>query len=47
MAPKGVEVILLGGLHVRLGDPRDNREEDLVMAFSDCGLVDITDHFLS
>ena len=44
--PKWVDVILLGDLNVSLRYPRDKREEDLLMAFPDRGLVDMIDHFL-
>ena len=44
--PKGLELILMGSLNARLGDPRDEREEELVMALVDRGLVNMTDYFL-
>ena len=46
MSPKVLNMILMGDLKARLGDPRGEREEDLVMALADQGLVNITDHFL-
>ena len=46
VAPKGLEMILMGGLSVRLGNPRDKREEDLLAALVYRGLVNMTDHFL-
>ena len=46
MSPKVLNMILMGDLKARLGDPRDEREEDLVMALADQGLVNITDHIL-
>ena len=45
-APKGMEVILLGDLSVRLREPRDAKEEDLAMALADSGLGDMTAHFM-
>ena len=45
--PKGLELILMGSLNARLGDPRDEREEDLVTALADRVLVNMTDYFLS
>ena len=36
----------MGSLNARLGDPRDEREEELVMALVDRGLVSMTDYFL-
>ena len=47
VASKGMEVILLGGLNVMLRKPRDAREDELVTALSDSGLVDVTDHFMT
>ena len=46
-APKGMEMILMGDLHAQLRDPRDKREEDLVMALVDRCLVNMTDHFMT
>ena len=45
-ATKGVEIIMLGDLNVRLRYLCDEREEYLAMTFADRGLVDITDHFM-
>ena len=45
-AHTGLELILMGDLNARLGNPRDKREEDLAMALADRGLVNMTDHFL-
>ena len=45
-APKGVEMILMGDLNVRLGDPCDECEEDLVTALVERGLVNMTYHFM-
>ena len=42
---KGVETILMGELNARLGEPRDEREEDLDMALADHGLEDINRNF--
>ena len=39
-------MILMGDLNARLGDPRDEREEDPVMALVDRGLINMTDHFM-
>ena len=44
--PKGLEMILMGGLSVRLGNPRDKREEDLLAALVYRGLVNMKYHFL-
>ena len=44
--PEGLELILMGDLNTRLGKPRDKREDDLVTALVDQGLVNMTDHFL-
>ena len=46
-APKGVEVILLVYLHVRLQEPHDKREEELATVLADRGVVDMIAHFLS
>ena len=43
-ALKGVEVILLGDLNLRLREPRNEREEDLATALANPGLVNRTDH---
>ena len=45
-APKGLELILMGDLNAWLEKPREKREEDLVTALADQGLVNTTDHFL-
>ena len=45
--PKGLKLIFVGYLNMRLGNPRDEREEDLTTAISDRGLVNMTDHFLT
>ena len=45
-APEELELILVGDLNMRLGNPHDEREEDLVTALSDRGLVIMIDHFL-
>ena len=34
-APKGLEIILIGNLNVRLRYPREKREEDLATALAD------------
>ena len=46
-APTGLELILMGYLNAPLGEPCDEREEDLETALADRGLVNIIDHFLS
>ena len=43
---KGLEMILMGDLDVRLVYPRDEHEEDLAMALVDRVMVNITDHFM-
>ena len=45
-APMKLQVILMGGLNARLGDPCDKHEEDLVTALSDQGMVNMTEYFL-
>ena len=44
-APRGVEVILLGGLNVRLQEPHNKHKEELAMALANCGMVNMTTHF--
>ena len=39
-------MILMGVLNARLGNPRDNREEELATALADQVVVRMTDHFL-
>ena len=39
-------MILMRDLNVRLGDPHEKCEEDLVTALVDRGLVNMKDHFL-
>ena len=46
VAPKGLEIILMGDLNVRLGDPRDKYEEDLATAMVDRGLFNMIYHFM-
>ena len=46
VAPTLLELILMGNLNARLGDPRDKREEDLATSLSDRGLINITVYFL-
>ena len=43
-ATKGLEIILMGELNVRLRDPCDKCEEDLETAYR--GLVRMIDHFI-
>ena len=45
-ATKGLEVILMGELNVRLRDPCDECEEDLETALADRGLVSMIYHFM-
>ena len=45
-APKRAEMVLMGDLNARLGYPRDEREEYMVTALVDRGLVNITYHFM-
>ena len=44
---KGVEIILMDDLNVRLPEPRDTQEEELSTVVAYCGLEDIIDHFMS
>ena len=46
VAPKGVKLILLGDLNIRLREPHIQREEGLPMVLADRGLVDMTPQFL-
>ena len=46
-APKGMEMILMGELNARLEYPRDKREEYLVTALVEKGLLNMTNHFMS
>ena len=39
MAPKLLEIILVGDLNVQVGDPHDKHQEDLVIALVNRGLV--------
>ena len=45
-APKGLEIILVRYLNVRLRDPCFEREEDQSTALVDRGLVSMTEHFI-
>ena len=45
-APTGLELILMGDLNVRLGDPCEKQEEDLATALADQGLVNMTGNLL-
>ena len=45
-ASKGVEVILMGNLNVRLQELSDVREEELMPMVLDCGLEDMTAQFM-
>ena len=44
--PKGMDVILLGDLNIRLREPQDAMEKELVTELANIGLVDMTDHFM-
>ena len=44
--PKVVEIIMLCYLNVQFQEPRDAREEDTATALADCGLVNMTSHFM-
>ena len=45
VSPKEMEVILLGGINVRLREPRDDREKNLVTSLAGRGMTDVTAHF--
>ena len=45
-APTGLELILMGDLNVWLGNPRDEREEDLATGLVDQGMVNMIEHLL-
>ena len=45
-AAKMVDIILLDELNVRLREPRDAQEEEIVMVVADCILEEMTDHFM-
>ena len=45
-SPKGLDMVLMGDLNARPGDPHDKREEDLATALADRDLVNMTDYFL-
>ena len=45
-APKGMEVILMGDLNVRLRESRDAREDEIGTAMANSRLGDVTDHFI-
>ena len=45
VAPKGIEIILLGDLNIRLRKLRDDRENELSSALAGRGLGDMTSHF--
>ena len=46
VTPKGLEVILMRNINVRLGDPPYEREEYLATELVDRGLVNMTKHFM-
>ena len=46
-APKGVEVIILGELNVRIQEPRVVQEEELVMVVANYRLEDMTAQFMT
>ena len=45
VAPKEMEFILLGDINVRLREPRDDREKNLVTSLAGRGMTDVTAHF--
>ena len=45
MAPKVMEVILVGYINVRLRKLQNDREDELVSALSGSNLVDVIAHF--
>ena len=45
-APKGMEVIILGDINVRLRELRDNRDGELTYALVGRGLGDVTAQFM-
>ena len=45
-APKGLELIRMGDLNARLGNPREKLEEDLATVLADRVLVNMKEHFL-
>ena len=45
-APKELDMILMGDMNTRLGDPCDEREEDLSTVLVDMGMVNMMDHFM-
>ena len=45
VATKGIEIILLGDLNIRLRKLRDDREDELASALAGRGLGDMTSHF--
>ena len=45
-APRGVEVILLGYLNLRLQELCEAQEEELATVVMDFGLVNMTDNFV-
>ena len=47
VAPKGLDMILMGYLNMHLGDPCDKCEEDLATALADRGLVNMTEYFFT
>ena len=45
VALKGMEVIMLGYINVRMSEQQDNREDELATPLVGSGLTDVTDHF--
>ena len=46
VALKGMEVILLVYLNIKLREPRDNKEGEFKMSFAGSGLTDVISHFI-
>ena len=46
-APKGMDIILLGDLNIRLRELRDSREYELATVLADSRMGDMTAHFMS
>ena len=45
-APNGLDIILMGYLNARLGNPRDKHEADLATTLAYLSLVNMEYHFL-
>ena len=46
VAPKVMDAIMLGDLNIRLREPQDAMEKELVTELANIGLFDMTDHFM-